>query len=58
MKLNTIWWCPEGPLLKYEPATFVIEDLNPDVKITWRMSRFELFKIGLRCILIAIRGAK
>ena len=32
-----------------------IDDLNPDVKTRWRMSRMEMLRLGLRCIWSAVR---
>ena len=52
----TIFWCPSGPLLSYENGTLTIEDLNPEIKTKWQMSRTELLKIGYRFIKAALRG--
>jgi hypothetical protein len=49
----TLFWHKTGPLLKYEDGTLHIEDLNPQIKTQWRMSRGEIFKLGWRCILAA-----
>lgn len=46
----TLYWHPTGPLLSYAERTFLIEDLNPTARIAWRMSRWELFKLGCRCV--------
>jgi hypothetical protein len=34
-------------------GVLTIEDLNPQVKLQWRVSRGELIKIGLRCLFAA-----
>jgi hypothetical protein len=49
-----------GPRLEYIPpqrkqplpihGILKVEDLNPQIKAEWRISRGELFKIGLRCL--------
>lgn len=43
----TIFWAPEGPLLKFEDGVLKIEDLNPEIKTKWRLTRIERFRIGL-----------
>jgi hypothetical protein len=35
----TIFLHPAGPLMKYEHGVLFIEDLNPEMKTKWRMSR-------------------
>ena len=49
----TLFWHGTGPLLKYDNGTLHIEDLNPQIKTQWRMSRGEMFWLGWRCILAA-----
>ena len=39
-----------GPLLKFSDRTLYIEDLNLEMKTKWRMSRWEIIKLGLRCL--------
>lgn len=51
----TLFWHGTGPLLKYESGMLHVEDLNPEVKTKWRMSRGEMFKLGWRCMLAAIK---
>lgn len=41
---------PTGPLIYYSGDTFGVEDLNPEAKMRWRMSRWEIFKLGCKCI--------
>lgn len=48
---GTIFWAPWGPLLQYRDNTLIVSDLNPEVKIWWPMSRLELFRTGLSCII-------
>lgn len=43
----TIWWCPTGPKITYMHKLLQIEDLNPSRKIAWRMSRFEMIRVGI-----------
>jgi hypothetical protein len=42
----TIWWHPTGPKITYLHKVLQIEDLNPSVKITWRMTRFEMLQVA------------
>lgn len=48
---GTIFWAPWGPLLQYRDNVLIVHDLNPEVRIWWCMSRLELFRVGLACIL-------
>jgi hypothetical protein len=41
---------PTGPLVTFLDGILQIEDLNPSNKITWRMSRREMRRLGWRCI--------
>lgn len=50
----TIFWHPTGPLVKYADGLLHIEDLNPEVKTKWCMSRMEMLRFGWRCIRAAV----
>jgi hypothetical protein len=50
----TLFWDQTGPLLKYQNGLLHVEDLNPQVKTQWRMSRKEMLKLGWRCIVAAL----
>ena len=43
-----------GPLLRYENGALRVEDLNPEIKTRWRLTRVERLMIGLRFIACAI----
>lgn len=45
-----------GPLVYYTGGTFGVEDLNPEGRMRWRMSRKEMLSFGWRCIIAALRG--
>lgn len=45
---------PSGPLLTYRQGVLHIADLNPELKTQWRMTRWEMAKLGLRCLTAAI----
>jgi hypothetical protein len=47
----TLFMCPSGPLLRYENGVLRVEDLNPEMKTKWRMTRGERFMTGLRFVL-------
>lgn len=47
---------PEGPQLRYQNGFFEAHDLNPEVKLRWRMSRTELLTLAWRCWLAAMKG--
>lgn len=49
----TIWWHQTGPKISYLHKVLQIEDLNPSQKITWRMSRLEMLRVGLGFIAAA-----
>lgn len=51
----TIFWDETGPVVVYRAGVLRIEDLNPEAKISWRMSRFEMFTLAWRCLLAALR---
>jgi hypothetical protein len=46
----TLFWDPTGPLVYYTGGTFGVEDLNPSGRMRWRMSRWEMLCMGLRCV--------
>jgi hypothetical protein len=49
----TLFWHSTGPLLRYANGLLTIEDLNPEIKTTWRMSRTEMLKTALRFLIAA-----
>ena len=51
----TLFWHPTGPLLKYGDGTLYVEDLNPQIKTRWRMSRLAMLALGWKCIIAAMR---
>ena len=53
---TTLFWHPAGPLVKYGDGMLYIEDLNPQIKTQWRMSRVEMFCLGWRFIRAAVGG--
>jgi hypothetical protein len=50
----TLFVDPTGPLVYYTGGTFGVEDLNPEGRMRWRMSRWEMLKLGCRCIVAAV----
>lgn len=53
--MTTLFWDATGPLLRYGRGVLHVEDLNPEMRTHWAMTRWEIFRIGLRCIWAAIR---
>jgi hypothetical protein len=53
-----LFFVPDGPLLTYSrDGVLRIDDLNPQKNLTFRMSRGELVRLGIRAIWIAFRSA-
>lgn len=50
----TLFWHPTGPLIRFEDGLLQIEDLNPQMKTQWSMSRTEMLRLGWKCIVSAI----
>lgn len=46
-----IYWHKTGPLLVYQNGVLHIEDLNPELKTKWALTRLERFGIGIRFLL-------
>lgn len=53
----TLFWDPTGPLMRYAKGVLRIEDLNPELSTNWRMSRLEMFTLGVRAIIAALSRA-
>ena len=51
---KTLFWHPSGPLLAYRDDFLHVQDLNPEIETKWRMSRWEMFKLGLCCLWVSI----
>lgn len=51
----TIFWKEWGPLVKWDGDALTIEDLNPEIKTTWVLSRLELLSFGLKMVAAALR---
>lgn len=49
----TLFWDHTGPLIKYDGEVLKVEDLNPEMRLQWRMSRGEMLRLGWRCIAAA-----
>ena len=58
---SKLFFDPSGPYVAYEYSAggvLHIQDLNPELKTKWTMSRWELFRFGWRCIAAALRGSR
>ena len=47
----TLFCDKTGPLLRYERGALRIEDLNPDIRTSWALNRWQFFKIGIKACL-------
>ena len=54
----TLYWHPTGPRIRYERDAFgetlTIDDLNPENKISFRLTPLELLRLGFKCIWAAV----
>jgi hypothetical protein len=51
----TLFYDHSGPMLKYQNRVLHIHDLNPELHTQWRVTRWEMLKLGLRCLWAAMR---
>jgi hypothetical protein len=49
-----LYWHWVGPLMQYDGEYLYIEDLNPQTKTAWAVSRWRLFKLGIRAIAASV----
>lgn len=47
---------PTGPSLTYSDGVLHVSDLNPRIETRWRMTRWDMLKLGWRCIKAALRA--
>lgn len=50
----TLFWHPTGPKVSYRDGMLHVSDLNPQVDTQWRMSRWEMVKLGFACMNAAL----
>jgi hypothetical protein len=50
----TLFWRRTGPRMRYEAGMLHIQDLNPEARMQWRMSRWEIFMLGMRCLCASV----
>ena len=53
----TLYLDHTGPLITYEDGVLRMADLNPQAEVKWRMSRWEMFRLGFACICAALTKA-
>jgi hypothetical protein len=51
----TLFYVPSGPLVRYGKGILQIQNLNPEIKTQWRMSRLEMLSFGMRVLYAALR---
>lgn len=49
----TLFSDPCGPRIYYAIETLSIDDLNPEQHLCWHLSRWEMFKLGVKAIVAA-----
>jgi hypothetical protein len=54
VRMTTIYMDQTGPLVRYGDGLLLIEDLNPEVKTQWRMSRADMLRFAWRCVRAAL----
>lgn len=47
--------CPTGPRIRYANGVLIVDDLNPENRMAWNMSRWEMFKLGLSCVVATLQ---
>lgn len=53
--MNLLYMHPTGPMLRVDSDLVLhIDDLNPEIKTKWRMSRLELLGLGWRMMVAAV----
>lgn len=55
---TTLFYSPLGPLVRYGNGTLQIQDLNPEVRTQWRMSRAEMIRFGWKCIVASFSAPR
>jgi hypothetical protein len=53
--VTEIYCDPTGPLIQHYRGVLYIDDLNPETQMRWRMTRREMWRIGLRFLWAALR---
>ena len=56
MHRTTLYMHEAGPLIRYLGGMLIIETLNPETKVKWRMSRLDMVKMGWCCIVAGVRA--
>jgi hypothetical protein len=55
MTRKTIFFVPEGPMIRVGGGVIEISDLNPEVHLSWSLSRFEILKLAFGFMRAALR---
>jgi hypothetical protein len=45
-----LFWDKTGPKMTYDDGVLHISDLNPEIETAWRMSRWDMLRLGWNCI--------
>lgn len=52
--MKPLFFDPTGPVMRYADGALHIADLNPEVRMLWRVSRTQMLRLGWRCMLAAL----
>lgn len=53
--MNILYMHPTGPMMRVDSEHVLhIEDLNPEIRTRWKMSRWELLALGWNMMMAAI----
>ncbi len=58
MITRVLYWHPAGLKLCYTNGMLEVANLNPEVKTAWVMSRWEMFRLAIQCLRVAIKPPK
>lgn len=55
MNMTTLFFSNTGPMVRYGAGVLEVSNLNPEVETRWVMSRWEMVKLGLKCLRAAFK---
>jgi hypothetical protein len=60
MVLRTLFFDNSGPMIQYQregsDGLLLVDDLNPEAHISFRLAPRELLLFGIKCVWAAVRG--
>jgi len=52
----TLFWHSTGPMIRYNGGVLLVESLNPQSSVRFRMSRVEMLRLGWACLIATLKG--